>query len=403
MAIRVSGAPLTNTRIVSSCRWNEAAYRRSGSYGIRATKGYRCRISLATVPPLCAAASSATSTLSPVPVQPSRSLDSWASFGSAAALSRAATRVLASWSVVPAARIVQLSRSCPTSQQNAVPSGSRISVTTSSFMVRVPVLSVAIMVQDPSDSTAGILRTITWAFAIRRMLIASATEMATGSPSGIALTASPTDIMNSSRNAMPRSIPTNTSNATATPTATAISREKRWSLRIKGGCEMDSRPSSRAIRPICVAAPVATTMPWPLPRSTTVPAEVRHWRALAGALLASHAESLRTGSDSPVSRDSSHCRSMAEVSSRSAGTRLPASSTTRSPGTSVLASISCWMPSRITVARGCSILRSATAALSAVCSCAVPMTPLISSTAPMNSASFRSPNASDTAAAARRM
>lgn len=73
-----------------------------------------------------------------------------------------------------------------------------MSVTVSSFSVSVPVLSVEIIVQEPSDSTAGILRTMTWPAAILRTPIARATEMATGSPSGIALTARATDVMKSS-------------------------------------------------------------------------------------------------------------------------------------------------------------------------------------------------------------
>ncbi|MNS80337.1 hypothetical protein D3C72_1140140 [compost metagenome] len=113
---------------------------------------------------------------------------------------------------------------------------------------------------------------MTLAFAIRRMPMANATEIATGSPSGIALTASPTDIMKSSDNGMPRSKPTATSRATATPTARAINREKRSSRMRSGGRDTDFRFSSRAIRPNSLAAPVATTTPRPRPRFTTVPA-----------------------------------------------------------------------------------------------------------------------------------
>ena len=57
---------------------------------------------------------------------------------------------------------------------------------------------------------------------------------------------------------------------------------------------------------------------------------------------------LPTGTDSPVSIDSSAVISCTEVSRMSAGTRLPAAITTRSPGTSPTESISCAVPPRTT-------------------------------------------------------
>ena len=154
----------------------------------------------------------------------------------------------------------------------AVPSGSFSSFTVSSFIVSVPVLSVAIIVQEPSASMAVMFRAMTFAFAIRRMPMASATEMATGSPSGMALTARPTAIRNSKWKPMSRSQPTATSAVTARPTASAIVREKESSLMISGGRDNEFFAISPAILPISVLSPVAVTTPRPRPRVTMVPA-----------------------------------------------------------------------------------------------------------------------------------
>src|SRR3990167_2814248 len=286
---------------------------------------------------------------------------------------------------------------------SSVPSGRQISVTVSSFSVSVPVLSVAIIVQEPSDSTAGILRTMTWAPAILRMPIARATEMATGSPSGIALTASATDIMKRSWIPIPRNSPAPIRSATATPTAMAIMRANRSIRIIRGGCDSDRLPICSAILPISVATPVAVTTPRPRPRVIVDPADIRACRrSIVPSSVGADAAFL-TAIDSPVSRDSSHCRSALSPSWRSAGTRPPASSRTISPGTRSRASTSRGSPSRITDARGCSSLRSAAAAWPAVDSWGAPMIPLTRSTAPMNTASLMSPKASDTTAAASRM
>ena len=209
------------------------------------------------------------------------------------------------------------------------------------------------IVQEPSASIAGMLRTITWALAMRRMPTASATEIATGSPSGIALTARPTAIRKRVSRPMPRRNPTPTSNATATPTESAMVREKRCIRIINGGCEIERPVIAPAIRPSLVAAPVAVTTPRPRPRTTRVPAKA------ADTAAASAPASFGTGRDSPVSSASSQRRPSALSSRRSAATRLPASSSTTSPGTSSRASMSCRSPSRSTVARGDSRFRSA--------------------------------------------
>ena len=179
-------------------------------------------------------------------------------------------------------------------------------MTVSSFIVNVPVLSVAIIVQEPSDSTAGILRTMTWAPAILRIPIARATEIATGSPSGIALTANATDIMKRSRRPMPRRCPMPIRRTMATPTAMAIMCAKR-SIRItRGGCDIDRFPISLAILPISVAGPVAVTTPHPRPRATIEPANIAVCRRSADSPATDTGNVFLTGTDSPVSKDSSH-------------------------------------------------------------------------------------------------
>jgi hypothetical protein len=57
-------------------------------------------------------------------------------------------------------------------------------VTVISFLVSVPVLSLQMMLVEPSVSTAASRRTITPRLAMRCMPMASAMVMATGRPSG---------------------------------------------------------------------------------------------------------------------------------------------------------------------------------------------------------------------------
>jgi hypothetical protein len=64
------------------------------------------------------------------------------------------------------------------------PSGRTSVVTVISFFVSVPVLSLQMMLVDPSVSTAARRRTMAPRRAMRCMPTASAMVMATGSPSG---------------------------------------------------------------------------------------------------------------------------------------------------------------------------------------------------------------------------
>ncbi len=71
------------------------------------------------------------------------------------------------------------------------------------FIVSVPVLSLAIMVQLPNPSTAASFLTITFFLAILEVEIERATVMATGRPSGIAETARATERKNMSCSGIP--------------------------------------------------------------------------------------------------------------------------------------------------------------------------------------------------------
>ena len=82
--------------------------------------------------------------------------------------------------------------------------------------------------------------------------------------------------------------------------------------------------------------------------------------------------SLSTGSDSPVSADSSVFSELALTSLASAGTMSPASSTRMSPGTTFCEDISFICPSLSTLAWGTDIFFSSSIALSALFSCITP-------------------------------
>ena len=72
--------------------------------------------------------------------------------------------------------------------------------------------------------------------------------------------------------------------------------------------------------------------------------------------------SLSTGTDSPVSADSSTCRLAADNRRQSAGTRSPASNSTTSPGTRSVAFMLVSTPSRQTLAAGADRFFSASSA-----------------------------------------
>ena len=98
--------------------------------------------------------------------------------------------------------------------------GAQMAWTVSLLRVRVPVLSVAIVVTTPIVSIAAIVRTSALRRAMRCIPMAKMTEIATGSPSGTALTASAITNCSAAVSSMPRhsANPSVTTDATNTTT-----------------------------------------------------------------------------------------------------------------------------------------------------------------------------------------
>ena len=184
------------------------------------------------------------------------------------------------------------------------------------------------------------------------------------------------------------------------PAAIGISSRERRSSRACSGVRAGARPAAPAIRPISVAAPVAVTTKRPAPRATVVPASSEVCRSASGASAGSGgAARLLVASDSPVSADSSTCRSVASTSRPSAGTRSPAPRATTSPTTTSSAGRSLTWPPRRRCAVGASSARTAAAALSARPSCTAPKMALATTMARITAASSSSPIASEITAA----
>ncbi len=382
-----SGAPFTAIQVAPSRSRREAAKARSDSNGIAPVSGHARHSALRSTPPFAASDNSATSVgsprLEPWPWWPMRSASLHATATSSAVRNASSTGP----------------GSLPSHTR---PSASCSSRTVSSLHVSVPVLSEAMSVQLPSPSTAGRLRTIAPRAAMRRAAIASVTVSATGSPSGIAETASATPNTNIVPTLSPRSITPRSPMMTApASTTTATTRAKR-SIRVtSGGLPPSVADMVSASPPTTVRAPVATTRPRARPRTTVDPACARSARSSSGGSGPGRdATPFATGTDSPVRSASSTSSPCASMSCRSAGTRWPLSSATTSPGTSCSASISTVMPSRSTVAR----TRSSRCRLRLCCSarhsCQAPSAELMTRTTPMKAASVASPSASATAAAA---
>jgi hypothetical protein len=113
-------------------------------------------------------------------------------------------------------------------------------------------------------------------------------------------------------------------------------------------------------------------------------------RSATGVAAGRTTSSFSTGSDSPVSADSSTCSSASVTRRRSAGTLSPASSTTRSPGTSSSEAMVRGRPSRTTRACVCTIDLSASSADSALDSWRNPTIALTTTTRKITAASTHS-------------
>src|SRR5438067_9460341 len=355
-----SGAPLQTTRTPPSGRRCTVVIRlRALSNGTSERRGSRAAGSR---PCARAAASSAVSVGSPSATSPVPSPEgrSTASLHSAAAASTS----------VPVA-----------------PSTAHTSRTAIRPSVSVPVLSVAMTVTDPSVSTAGSRRTSALRAAIRRAPSARASVTTAGSDSGTAATTRLIAVITISCTGWPRTSPSTRTTAHSTTAATASARPTPTSRRCNG---VRPRPVtiSAAMRPIALAVPVADTTARPRPRTTTVPAETVVSVALS------------TGTDSPVSADSSTSRAAACTTVASAGTMSPSASTSRSPGTTSAVGTGCCTPSRTTRAVGVASAARAVMARSALTSWATPTDVLTAITSAMTAASVQSPVPTVSAAAA---
>mmetsp|Transcript_17760 Transcript_17760/g.62573 ORF Transcript_17760/g.62573 Transcript_17760/m.62573 type:complete len:213 (-) Transcript_17760:748-1386(-) len=140
-----------------------------------------------------------------------------------------------------------------------------------SLAVSVPVLSTQHTVVHPSASTAGSFFTTALRFAIRITPSASVTVTTTGSPSGMAATASETPIWNMTSIGLPCTRPMSKMTAMM-PKLIIDNRLPSASMRCCSGVR-DSSSSSMSANtlPSSLWRPVPTTMPRPRPLRTSVP------------------------------------------------------------------------------------------------------------------------------------
>ena len=231
------------------------------------------------------------------------------------------------------------------------------------FIVSVPVLSTHSTVVAPSSSTAGMLRVSTFSRASRHAPSPRKMVSTTGSSSGRMAIAR---VMPASSpcSQSPRLRPQATARLAASPRpSTATQVTMRWVSCWTGVCPLVMACRDSPMRPSALRAPVATTMPRPEPCVTSVPEKTRapdSSAAASGPVTACFI----TGTDSPVSNDSSTVRLDASSRCRSAGTRSPSASSTTSSTTSSRPAMRTAWPSRMTSARGLESSRRASSALS---------------------------------------
>ena len=158
--------------------------------------------------------------------------------------------------------------------------------------------------------------------------------------------------------------------------------------------------SPAAIAPNSLRVPVPTMTPDPDPPCTTVPISAHEVSSAKDTAADTGATDLATGTDSPVSTDSSHSRPVVVSRRRSAGTMSPSCRCTMSPGTNSRTSTRMGTPPRVTraVFRICEC--SASAARSARNSLAKPSPTDNTTMTPMITASDRSPTKYEAVAAA---
>ncbi len=147
-----------------------------------------------------------------------------------------------------------------------------IAATVIALRVSVPVLSEQMTPTVPSVSTAGSRRIIALRPAMRCTPIARVMVMIAGRPSGIAATARPTEARNISVAVKSRTRTPKAKLAEASTRIAAVSQRPNWAIcRSSGVVSCCTFATMALMRPISVAAPVATTMPAPWPWVTRVP------------------------------------------------------------------------------------------------------------------------------------
>ena len=200
-----------------------------------------------------------------------------------------------------------------------------------------------------------------------------------------------TEVMNE-RSTSPRAKAENANMTAATATTNAESTLPSLSrLRSRGVLPLPSPSSMSAMAPICVCLPVPVTTASALPRTTNVEAKsILNTEPRAVCPSPTTPSRLSTGSDSPVSDDSSALSERASIILQSAGTRSPSSSSITSPTVSSAAGSFIRLPSRSTTAEGAESFFRFSIALSALYCCTVPTAALSAIMAIIMSVSVKS-------------
>ena len=277
-----------------------------------------------------------------------------------------------------------------------VPEAVTISWIVISERVRVPVLSEQMTEADPRVSTlVSRLTTALWR-AMRCTPRARTTDRIAGSPSGTAATARDTPSRRASvtvwavRSGASASRVATTTTAMTITTAPSILEIRVISL-WRGVPSSSTESSIRAMAPISVSAPVATTTARPVPWATEVPRWTMEERSARSASGATASADLTTASASPVSEDSMTRRAAAWTRRASAPTWSPSPRTSRSPTTSSEDGTTRRLPSRRTVLVAAVIADRAATASAALLSWTKPSTALRVMTSRMMSASTGAP------------
>ena len=253
-------------------------------------------------------------------------------------------------------------------------SKSEISTTFILFCVNVPVLSEHITPLLPSVSTAGNFLIMAFFLAIFVTPIDNIIVTIAGKPSGIAATASPTDVINISNGDIFLNNPI--TNIKTHITKQAIPKvfptpANFFCIGVSGAL---SSIIIFAICPTFVFIPISVTTPSALPEVT-----MHEENAILTISPKLHSffktkfASLVAGTFSPVKLASSIFKLKLFISLQSAGTKLPDSKIIISPGTSSIASISCIFPLLLTFAVGAVIFCKASIDFSAFASCITPI------------------------------